>query len=157
LGELMERHKVPFRTDVLSRHTEEARGGLKMFLGPGPVLVIRRLRSLTDGPVAISENAVSLRLCPGLEDLEDTQLIDEPLYRLLEERLDLQLSWAERIFDAVAAERSIAEPLEVPVGTPLLFFEQFTYLVGDKPIERSRAWIRTDRQRLYTTLRRSST
>ena len=112
---------------------------------------MRRLRSLDDGPAVVQDNQVVLRRCPSLVDCNFEQ---ESLFGYLENKLGLELGWAERTFDAGLATGAIAEYLELPEGSPVLLLEQLTHLAAGDPIEFSTAWIRTDRYKLSVGLSR---
>ena len=53
-----------------------------------------------------------------------------------------------RVIEAVAAGRSLARHLEVPIRSPLVFIQSVVWDSNSKPIDCYRAWLRTDRLRL---------
>jgi len=151
LAELLERASVAYETRLLSfeRSANEAR--VADILGAGPFFVLRRVRSVREGPVSLMENVLSARVCEGLaaDDLEGSSL-----YRLLEKRFGLQIGRATRTFSSLAADGEMAEHLHLPVGAPVLEINQVTHLGDGRPFEFAQFWIRTDRHKLVADFQR---
>jgi DNA-binding GntR family transcriptional regulator len=104
-----------------------------------------RVRHADGVPVAYFVNYLRTDLCP---DFSDEQLARESLYALVEAACGLRIAAGRRTLEARAADADRAELLETPVGTPLQYFEQVTYLEDGRPVEYSEAWIRSDRVKL---------
>ena len=153
LGELMERHAVGFHTTVLRHRVGVASAEQRALLGRVPVLSLRRLRSIAEGPVALLDDYVALTRCQGLADHVDEDGI--PLFSVLEGKYGLRIGWAERTFHAVSAPAFVSHALGIEGHSPILSFEQVTYLEDDAPIAYSKVWVRSDRYKLSTTLRRA--
>jgi len=66
----------------------------------------------------------------------------------------LKIEWGQRSFEARVVDRDKSELLDVPIGTPILYLEQVTYLKGGNPIECSDVWLRADRFRLSSIMKR---
>jgi DNA-binding GntR family transcriptional regulator len=115
------------------------------------ILKLCRLRSTAEGPVALLANYVRTDLAPGLEKVDFTK---ETLFGTLANRYGLHITSGRRTFTATAADEEQALHLQVPVGSPLQYLEQVTYLAGGEPIEYSDVWIRSDRLRVTSTLSR---
>ncbi|MGE3842605.1 MAG: GntR family transcriptional regulator [Vicinamibacterales bacterium] len=111
----------------------------------GEVLSLRRLRSLAEGPDAVLDSQLLLSAAPGINDLSVTELESGPFYELLESKFGLTFGSAERFYVASAAEAEIAGLLGVPVGFPILEFEQFNFTESQGCVEYSHIWVRTDR------------
>lgn len=118
----------------------------------GGVLSVRRLRSLAEGPDAVLDSQVLLAAADGIRDISIAEIESSPFYELLEQRFALAFSSAERFYTAAAAESEIAALLDVPVGFPILEFEQFNFVEGARCVEHSHIWLRTDRHPHAITL-----
>lgn len=151
LAELLERASVAYDTRVLSFRRVDEEERVADILGAGPFILLRRVRSLREGPISLMENVLSASICPGLlrEDLEDRSL-----YRLLEQRFGLVIGRASRTFSSLAADPELAEHLDLPVGAPVLEISQVTHLRDGRPFEFAQFWIRTDRQKLVANFQR---
>jgi GntR family transcriptional regulator len=153
LAELLERSSVAYETRVLSAETVATHPHYADLLGSGSYFVLRRMRSLREGPVTLMENVLSLAVCAGIEH-ED--LSANSLYRILETQLGLQIGRASRTFSSLAADAEQAEVLDLPEGAPVLEISQVTRLRGGRPFEFAQFWIRTDRHKLVADFERST-
>jgi len=145
---------IAFTTEVRSLAAAAPPERVASLLGLGAseqAYRLERVRSTGDGPLALLINYLPAALCPQLErhDLAGTSL-----YEVLEGDYGLTLGSARRTFEAAAARGSVAGALAVPVGHPVLYLEQLTRLDDERPVEYSDVWIRGDRLRLSSTLRR---
>lgn len=109
------------------------------------VFRLARGRHADGVPVAYFVNYIRADVCP---DFSNDELAHESLYTLIESACGARITTGERRLEARAADADLAEILETPVGTPLQYFEQVTYLEDGRPIEFSEVWIRSDRVRL---------
>ena len=116
-----------------------------------PILHLARLRSITEGPVALLDNYVRTDLAPGLER---TDFTDVTLFGALATRHGLHIATGRRTFSATAADEERAALLDVAPSSPLQHLEQVTYLSNGSPIEYSDVWIRSDRLRVTSLLTR---
>jgi len=73
---------------------------------------------------------------------------NESLYRRLREQADVIPHGGRRTLEAVAAERWVADLLELRPGTPVAFIESVTWDAEMRPFDCYRAWLRTDRTRI---------
>lgn len=117
----------------------------------GRILRLVRLRSTDLGPVALLANYVRTDLAPGIELTDFTV---HSLFGTLADHYGLTIDSGRRTFSATAADAETAARLDVPVGTPVQYLEQITYLAGGEPIEYSDVWIRSDRLRVTSLLTR---
>lgn len=120
---------------------QEAVRNLGVELG-SPIIIIRRLLKQDSRPVVIDDIYLSGDVFQGLT-LDVVRDWQGSLYSLFETRFGVRMVWATERLRAVAAEKSAAELLGVPEGTPLLSVERVAYTYGDKPVE----W----RRGLYST------
>ena len=121
---------------------------------PGVALTrLERLRCAEGSPVAYFVNCVRSDLVEGLDD---RQLATHSLYTLIEQAVGRRIAAGRRTFEARAADADMAERLEVPLGSPLQYFEQVTYLDDGRPVEVSEVWVRSDRVRLTSMVSRAT-
>jgi DNA-binding GntR family transcriptional regulator len=102
-------------------------------------------------PAAYLVNHVRLDLCPGIEQVE---FAHKSLFAVLEGEYGLTLSSGRRTLAAQGATPAVAKALEMTPGSPVLYFEQVTYLDDDTPVEYSDVWIRSDRLKIFAVLTR---
>lgn len=145
---------IPFRTEVLVQEIilPDRRIAAFLNLSPGePVLRLRRRRFVDDVPIILTENFVPLALAPGIEH-ED--FATQRLFRCMEQRFGLRLSWARRTFEAQAANPPEANLLALPHLAPLMYIEQIVYLEDGRSAECSDIWLRSDRFKLSSLISR---
>lgn len=157
LAEALSSRGLAAETQVLARSSivPSARMGTLLELGgddPPSLTRLERLRTADGSPVAYFVNYVREDLCP---DLDDRLLATSSLYDVVERTVGHRIAAGRRSFEARAAEPDMAERLEVPVGSPLQYFEQVTYLDDGRPVELSEVWVRSDRVRLTSLVSRS--
>jgi GntR family transcriptional regulator len=154
LAEGLEREGIAFETEVIDASVgipPESVGAL-LAIEPGEVLFQIRRRRLIDGaPVAFLVNYVRRELCPGIEANDFRRVT---MFGLLETVYGLHIELGRRTFEAQAASEQIAASLRIEPGAPVLYLEQLTYLDDGRPIEYSDVWIRGDRLKLSSVLRR---
>lgn len=107
-----------------------------------PVVKLVRLRLSRDVALLLETIHLPADLCPGLEE-ED--LSDKSLYRLLEHRYDLALKRAAQTLEATVANSYLSRLFGVKAGTSMILVEGVTYLESDRPVERFKAVYRGDR------------
>lgn len=156
LAEAMSSHGIRAETVVLGRErvepTERMRELLELGSRAPSLLRLERLRRAEGSPVAYFVNHVRADLVP---DLDDDELASHSLYTLIEKAVGRRISAGRRTFEARGATPDMAERLEVPVGSPLQYFEQVTYLDDGRPVELSDVWVRSDRVRLTSLVSRA--
>ncbi|WP_420112261.1 GntR family transcriptional regulator [Pseudactinotalea sp.] len=143
-GERLAREGVYFETRLLERFVLEGAPSRGVFPG-GRTLRIVRLRRLSEGPDAILDVELLLDRFDGLEELSDMELSAGPLHQTLKDRFGVVAARGERMYSATAADRRAASLLDVPVGSPLLAFEEFSFDAEDRCYEYTKALVRTDR------------
>lgn len=107
-----------------------------------PLTIVRRLLEFSGKPVVLDEIYLPGEIFSSLtlEVLKESRV---SLYSLFEARFGVRMIRAEERLRAVAADRTSAELLQVPEGTPLLSVERISFTYGDRPVE----W----RRGLYST------
>lgn len=154
LSEGLEREGVAFETTVISQGLATPPEAIAGLLGLAPAvgaLELRRVKLIDGSPVAYLSNWVRVELCPGIETRDFTKV---SLFGLLEGEYGLHIAVGRRTFEAQAAFGPPAEFLQIPVGAPVLYLEQVTYLDDGSQIEYSDVWIRGDRLKLTSLLTR---
>lgn len=110
------------------------------------IWIVERLRLINDEPIGLSTIYLNLPLHLSLSPAELEQEIS--LWSILE-RKGLNLSRSEETIEAIAANESLAELLQVEVGAPLLCVEGTVYDGQSRPIEYHKMFNRGDRYK-YT-------
>lgn len=152
--ELLDERGIPYSTRVLRQEVlhPEPRVASLLRLAPGePAVFLARIRLVESRPVAYMENYVPRRLAPGVEQVDFTR---HGLFKTLEQRYGLSLSWGHRAFEALAADARQAEYLDLKPGAPVFYIQQVVYLSDGTPVEYSDVWLRGDRFRLSAVIRR---
>jgi DNA-binding GntR family transcriptional regulator len=117
----------------------------------GTVFQLDRLRSTGGSAVTLLGNFVRSDLVPGIDDFD---FAGASLFGTLEGHYGLKIGTARRTFSAEAATEAVAEALAVPVGAPVQYLQQVTYLADGRPIEYSDVWIQSERLKVTSLLSR---
>lgn len=156
-SEHLERRGIPYETKVIMQEirTPSPRVAQLLQLPPtASIFELRRIRLVSDEPIAYMENRVPIHFVPGIASLDFSK---ERLFKVLEDNYDLKLDWGYRTFEAVPAPDHIATYLQIPAGSPLLYVEQVVYITNGLPIEQSDVWLRADRFRISAVVGRVKT
>lgn len=108
-----------------------------------PIIIVRRVLQFSGKPVVLDEIYLRGDTFAGLT-LDTLKEWQGSLYGLFESRFGARMVRAEERLRAVAADRTAADLLRVPEGSPLLSVERVSYSYGDRPME----W----RRGLYSTV-----
>jgi GntR family transcriptional regulator len=112
---------------------------------------IERLR-FVDGQIALyTVNQAPLELADTVTGLR----AGDSLYERLEQEHGLTVHSGRRVVEAVAAEARLAELLQVPRATPLVFIESVSWDEQRRPFDCYQTWLRTDRTRIEVQVTRS--
>jgi GntR family transcriptional regulator len=103
------------------------------------VLKMERLRGQPEGPFVYFVSYFHPRI--GLTGKEDFL---RPLYEILEKDHMVIASLSKEEITAKAADKFIAEKLNLEVGSPILVRKRFVYDQGDRPIEFNMGYYRAD-------------
>lgn len=129
---------------------DQVAGDLQLSAGD-PVIVLERVRFVTDEPWAVTTTYLPERLAPGVVH-ED--LTDRSLYSILEEKYDVRLVHGRRSVEAALAGAALARNLGVTRGAALLVLRSVSFGVDDRPVEVFVAYHRADRTRFEVRLER---
>lgn len=103
---------------------------------------IARIRLADGEPVALERTEVIADATPGL--LEKADFGRASLYAVLGEHFGLRPATAEQTLAAAAADPSVAVPLGIAVGAPLLRLTRLTRDASGRPFEHVRSFYRGD-------------
>lgn len=109
-----------------------------------PVVQLVRLRFVDDEPIVLVVSYLPYELCQGVIEADFER---GSLYGYLEEECGLTIGRGWRSIEAVAADETTAERLEVEVGAPLMRLRSVSYSPDGTPLEYFDAWFRGDRSR----------
>jgi GntR family transcriptional regulator len=107
---------------------------------------------LADG-VPVSFDETYLPRAIG-EKVMESDLEREPIFSLLEHKLNTPLVEAEYRLEAVSAESAVAEVLGIRTGSPIFLIERTTYSVRRQPVDYEKLHYRGDQIRFVTHLTR---
>jgi DNA-binding GntR family transcriptional regulator len=149
--------QIPFETRVLEQgliHPPQRVTSLLSVPAKTEIFYLKRVRIVQGLPLILLVNYVRADHCPGIEEVDFTR------YRLVEafeDLFSLQLEWAQRTFEAQAANQEVADLLAVPPRDPIMYIEQVLYLADGSPLELSDLWLRGDHLRISARVKRRST
>jgi DNA-binding GntR family transcriptional regulator len=112
---------------------------------------LQRIRYIEEIPVVYLENYLPERLFPNLEKYDFEK---RSLFAIIEDEYKLNIATGKRSFMAKGVDDEIGLLLELAHGTPVTLLEQHIYDEKDMPLEYSTVWIRNDRIKLTSTLKR---
>ena len=152
LHELLSQSGQAFTTELLLKECAPGPERVRSLLEAAPdedLLRLRRRLHLEGEPFVALDNWVRLALAPGLKDRDFSAT---PLFAAIESA-GLTIGSGQRHFSAVRAGE-MADLLGTVADEPVLYLEQVTYLADERPLEYSDVWVRGDRLRVTTVLRR---
>lgn len=109
-----------------------------------PVFILDRVRSILNEPILLVTSYIPKKICPTLLNHDFTR---NSLYRTLRESYGIYIAGAKRCLEAVLANESESEFLNVSPGAPLMLIESTSYLKDGTPVEYFKARHRGDRTR----------
>ena len=116
------------------------------------VYEIYRVRNADDEPISIHYSYIPCKYLPDYD--KEVFLQFQSLYKLLEERYNIQIQVSEDNISALKASRENARVLKLNVNDPVLFIERCEYDVNDRIIEYNKTIIRGDRYSQMITMRK---
>jgi GntR family transcriptional regulator len=108
------------------------------------VFLLRRLRFILNQPILVVHSYLPAKRFPDFLDIDFT---NKSLYQTLRSEYGIQMERVKRTIEAIAADKDVAELLEVPLGFPVMFIENTAYTQDHTPIEYYLAWRRGDKAR----------
>lgn len=126
-----------------SRRAPSSEAALALGLGPGAeVWHISRIRLADGEPVALETTEVVAEGTPDL--LRKADFGRMSLYAVLQEQFGLRPASAEQTLAAAAADESVAVPLGIAIGAPVLRLTRLTRDAAGRPFEHVRSHYRGD-------------
>lgn len=151
----LDREGVDYDTHVLSSAIVRAPAHIAAHLrlpdDDPRVLSIRRTRSVRGEVVYLLDNYL-----PAAQffDLNVADLADRSLFSLLESDFDVAVDSVRRTFAAQLPNPDVTEAMALRPGSPLLYLEQISYRSSGDPVEYSDVWVRGDRVRISSWIKR---
>ncbi len=101
--------------------------------GDSPEIIqINRVRFKEEKSFAYTVNYLPLEI--GLKVCEE-DLLRKPFMQIMEQDLGIHFTEAFQTIEATFADQDLAEKLEIPSGSPILFVERIMYGQKQKPVE----------------------
>jgi DNA-binding GntR family transcriptional regulator len=153
-AESMEREGIVFETKVLEQRVIEPKASIKKkfsLTDNQKVLYLKRVRIIDNEPVIVLENYIHIDLCQGIEH---TDFEEMPLFAAIEKFSGQKIHFGIRQFEARGLEEEQAMLFSLPMGTPVLYLDQITYLDDSIPVEISHVWLRSDKYSITSYLQR---
>jgi GntR family transcriptional regulator len=149
--DMIERGLKPV-TNVLHQIVVPATEKVALFLAIQPgteVIDIQRLRYINDEPIQLVTTYIPYAVFPPLATVD---LTDRSLYAFLEKEGGIFLTRGRRYIEAVLANETEADLLDIERGAPLLMLDSVSYCESGQPIEYYHAVHRGDRSRFEVEL-----
>jgi len=122
-------------------------------IDPGvEVIDIQRLRFINDEPIQLVTTYIPYHIFPPLATVD---LTDRSLYAFLEKEGGIFIARGRRYIEAVLANETEAELLDIERGAPLLMLDSVSFDDSGQPIEYYHAVHRGDRSRFEVELVRT--
>lgn len=152
-AEAMKEQGLCFRTAILEKRIIKPSERIAAIIRENDeVLYLKRIRfDEHETPIILLENYIKIDLCPQLIEVD---LAKNTLFDAIENICNLKIEWGSRRFEAQVSDREKASLLKIDPASPLLYLEQVVYINQDIPIECSDVWIRGDKFRLTSIIRR---
>ncbi len=151
----LDREGVAYDTHVLSSAVIEAPAHIAAHLGiqgaDSRVLAIRRTRSVGGEVIYLLDNY--LPAVPFIT-LQPQVLVERSLFGVLEQDYGVVVGSMRRTFSAQAADGDISAAMGLPLGAPVLYLEQLSYQSSGDAVEYSNVWVRSDRVRISSWIKR---
>ncbi len=113
-----------------------------------PLLEIRRVIYLRRNPVVLAISRLPHGMFPGLERLPDDELIDTPLYLILEAHFGRPTIANHELFSVTRANSMVRRSLGASRGEPVLQIEMLSMTYNDEPYEHRVSYCRSESERI---------
>jgi GntR family transcriptional regulator len=115
------------------------------------VMQIKRVRLADDTPISFDETYLPLTLG---KQIVRNDLRRRPIFTLLEEEYGVPLVEAAYELEAVIASETVADALQIRIGSPIFQIERTSMTAGNKPVDYEVLSYRGDLVRFVTRLHR---
>ncbi len=147
---------IPFITKVLELKQKNVRDerilGILQLRPDEDVILLRRLRLISDLPVVLHETYFPAALYP---DLLKIDFSTATMTGTLENTYNLNIAKADHAISAIYADRSIASLLGMNHGEPIIYDEHVLFDLNGQVLELTKGYFRGDRFRLKTVVYRN--
>lgn len=116
-----------------------------------PLTIVRRDRHLDGQPFAYTVNFLPTEIGARIDPVI---LRREPLLRVLEERLGIEIGSAEQSMRATLADADAARLLGIPLASPVMAAERLYFTQRGKPLQVAQSLYRADRYQFTVHLKR---
>ncbi len=96
------------------------------------IVQIKRVRILKEKLFTYTVNYLPLHIGSRITEKD---LYEKPLLRILDQELGIRFTEAVQKIEASFADKEVAEKLEIPAGSPILFVERIMYTQRQHPVE----------------------
>jgi GntR family frlABCD operon transcriptional regulator len=114
-----------------------------------PLLEIRRLIYLRRKPVVLAISRLPQGMFPGLERLPDAEMIDTPLYLILENYFGRPTIANHELFSVARADSMVRRHLGVARNHPVLQIEMLSMTYKGQPYEHRISYCRSEAERIF--------
>lgn len=112
--------------------------------GEEEVFHFQRLRLADDLPLAFEDGYLPCKRFPGLDEKD---LENESLYKILEKDYGIEMHHAEEVLEATCASKEIARALTIKAKSALLIVHRVVYTESNLAVESVKTFYRADRYR----------
>ena len=140
-------HRPEVQVLEMKRAPAPDRVAHQLHLAPGAEVV--RFKRLRRAGGALLSYVVNYVLPEFGEKISERDLMEQPMLRLLEEKVKLPLGTVRHAVEAIKADAEIATLLEVNPLEPVLYIETLVRSAEGSPVEVANTYFRADRYR-YT-------
>ncbi len=154
--EMRARGLAPSTKILLSRREKaapETAKELGLDEGDDEVFHFQRLRLADELPLAFEDGYLPAKRFPRLDEKD---LENESLYKILENDYGIVMHHAEEILEATCATKEIAKALTIKAKSALLIVHRVVFTESNQPIESARTTYRADRYRATFYLSKNS-
>jgi len=153
-SESMKEQNLPYKTVVIDKKLIKPSSRISTLLNlreEENVFYMKRIRHVNNEPVILLENYVSTTLCPGIEN-EDFE--KKALFDVIENNYGLKIDCGKRSFEVAILNKEKSLMMKLPVRSAVLFLDQLVYIKNGMAIEYSNVWLRSDKFKITSILKR---
>ena len=122
--------------------TEETRAMFKLGPEEKELVKIQRARHVDNEPYAFTTNLLPLEIG---KHLNQENLQESPLVRILEEQLKIQISHADETIEAAAADAEVAKWLDISFLSPVMHVRRVLFSEEERPLQIVETYYRADK------------
>ena len=145
---------IPFETKVVEKAIVKAGSKVASVLNidlDSEVFFLERVRFIGNTPATYLKDYLVPSDCPNIMQCDFEK---QTLFSALEKEYSHKIVWGKRTTKAMLAVGDIAHYLSVNVGAPVLYQEEITYTLGNRPFVYCDAWLNTDKYEMIAIIPR---